>query len=76
MRIKYRFDGHDFEYEIETKEYVNAVYKILREETKDSLIDIIMCSDMCCLDLRDMLEDELKAYFENKAYREYLEGCD
>lgn len=74
MRINYRFDGYDYEYEVDNKDYVNTVYKLLKQETKESLIEIIMCSDMCQLDLSDMLADELKAYFEDKAYKEYLDG--
>lgn len=71
MRINYRFDGESFDYEVEHEDYSNAIYKLLKQETKESLIDIILSADMCVLDLRDMLEDELKAYFEDVAYKEY-----
>ena len=73
MTINYKFDGECFEYEIGNEEYQKAIHKILKEETKESLIDIIISSDMCQLDLSDMLEDELKCYFENKAYKEFLD---
>ena len=73
MIINYKFDGDFFDYEIEYEEYQKALYKLLREETKESLIDIIISSDMCQMNLSDMLEDELKCYFEDKAYKEYLD---
>ena len=73
MAIKYRVDGEYFEYEIDNEEYQRAIHKILKEETKESLIDIIISSDMCQLDLSDMLEDELRCYFEDRAYKEYLD---
>jgi hypothetical protein len=76
MTINYRFDGEFFDYEIEYDTYLLALYKILREESKESLIDIITDADGCVLNLKEMFEEELKNYFEDKAYKEYLEGCE
>lgn len=74
MIINYKFDGEFFDYKIEDSEYDKAILKILNGESKESLIEILMDADFCSINLFSMYKDELKDYFEDKAYKEYLDG--
>lgn len=73
MIINYKFDGEYFDYEIEYESYESALYKILSGLGKASLVDFIIESDNCVVDLKDYFYEELKDYFEEYAYREYLD---
>lgn len=73
MIIYYSFDGNHFEYEIEYERCESALYKILSELDKSSLVDFIIESDNCVIDLKDYFYEELKDYFKEYARREYLD---
>lgn len=73
MIISYNFDGNHFEYKIEYERCESALYKILSGLGKVSLVDFIIESDNCVLDLKDSFYEELKDYFEEYAHREYLD---
>ena len=73
MIINYVFNEESFDYEVSNTSYSKAVTSILKEQSKDFLIEIILCADMCCLDLGEYLEEELKEYFRDKAYKEYYD---
>lgn len=73
MIINYRFDGESFDYEVEYERCESAVYKILSGLDKASLVNFIIESDNCVVDLKDYFYEELKDYFEEYAHREYLD---
>lgn len=73
MIISYNFDGNQFDYQIDYERVNSALYKILSESDKTSLVDFMLESDNCVLDLKDSFYEELKDYFKEYAHREYLD---
>lgn len=71
MRINYRFDGEFFDYEIDNEQYQKALISILMKESKESLVEMILCFDGFKVDLEDYFSEELKDHFEEKAYKKY-----
>ena len=71
MIINYNFDGNYYDYEV--KGFYKAVSKILLDKSKEALADIIMCANLSVIDLKELLEEELKEYYEEYAYKEYKE---
>lgn len=74
MIIKYKFNGNLFDYEVEHDRYLVAMFNILLKEEKENLIKRILDFDGCVVNLYDDYEEELKEYFGEMAYKEYLEG--
>lgn len=73
MIISYKFDGKLFSYDVFQEDYEKAIKKILLEQSKEDLVNLIMFADMCYLDLEKELAEELREHFEDIAYREYLD---
>ena len=76
MTINYSFNDNYFDYEVEYDRYLVALHNILLKEDKESLIEIIINSDACIVNLEEDYKEELKEYFREMAYKEYLDGRD
>ena len=72
MVINYKFDGDFFDYEIEYIQYQKALIHLLLKEQKETLVEKLVSADGCVIDLETDYNEELKAYFEESAYKEYL----
>lgn len=76
MRLNFNFDGYDYDYEVDAKQYIKALRHILGQQSKEMLIEVIISTDMCCIDLSDEFGEELKDYFRDRAYKEFISGRD
>lgn len=72
MVINYKFDESFFDYEIEYTQYQKALIHLLLQESKESLVEKLVSADGCVIDLETDYGEELKAHFEESAYKEYL----
>jgi hypothetical protein len=70
MTINYMFNGDSFDYEINL---FKAMEKILNKFSKEELIEFILDSHGCNVDLKVSFMEELKEHFEEEAYKEYLD---
>lgn len=66
MTINYNFYGEFFDYEVEYEELEKAI-KFLSEEYDSGI------SNMDYFEVKYKYNEELKDYFEEKAYKEYLD---
>lgn len=74
MTINYRFDGECFDYEVYHDRYLVALFNIMLNEDKEDLINMLINADGCVVNLEEDYEEELKEYFREMAYKEYLDG--
>ena len=73
MKITYVIDGHFYDYEIDYEDYLKALTKILDENSKEELIQLILDFDNCSVDLSESYADELESYFREEAEKRYME---
>lgn len=66
MEINYMFKGESFNYEVDYEDLEKAV-DFLSEQYDEDI------KDMEYFELKDNYLEELKDYFEKKAYKEYLD---
>ena len=66
MEINYMFKGESFIYEVDYEDLEKAV-NFLSEQYDEDI------KDMEYFELKDNYLEELKDYFEKKAYKEYLD---
>lgn len=71
MTLNYRFHGDYFDYRVEYDRYLVALHNILNQETKESLITLLINSDHCVLGLKEDFKEELYDYFKEEAYKIY-----
>jgi hypothetical protein len=73
MIFIYDFEGETFEYHVDVSEVLHVLKNvILKEKSKEELIDIIMNIDG---DVEEYFMDELSEYFEEDAIYAFEEAC-
>lgn len=73
MTITYSFDEGDYDYEVNYDEILNALTDIMSRWTKEDVVSYIVNCDQCVINLTTDFEEELKDYFEDTAYKEFME---
>lgn len=73
MIINYVFDDTRYDFEIDYSEMIQAVGEILENWNSVDLINYILDTDQCKIDLEKEFKDELKEHFEPVAREEYEE---
>lgn len=73
MTINYRFDGEYFDYDVEYEESEKALFKILTELVGEEVANLMIIENECSNELEKEYMEELKDYFEEVAYKEYLD---
>lgn len=74
MTINYKIDGEFFDYEVEYEESEKALLKILTGLVGEEVATLMIIENECSNELEKEYIEELKDYFEDKAYKEYLDG--
>jgi hypothetical protein len=73
MTMHYVIGGSNYDYEIEYEDYLKAITHILRANSKEELIEIILNFDECSVDLFKEFKEEIREYFRADAEKQYME---
>lgn len=77
MIIMYDFQAEDYEYEVSYEELRSAGIKMFAEnyDLPEEKVKQLFADDWIDIErIKEDFEDELYAYFEDEAYKEYLDG--
>lgn len=73
MTIHYVINGSNYDYELEYEDYLKGLTHILRANTKEELIEIILNFDNCTVDLFRDFKEEIREYFRADAEKQFME---
>ena len=73
MTIHYVIGGSNYDYELEYEDLLKGLTHILRSNSKEELIEIILNYDNCSVQLFRDFGDEIREYFRSDAEKQYME---
>lgn len=74
ITLRYKFEGEDFDYNVDRFDIEKRLYEYLRDEwTQEELIEYIIDNDGCQLDYAVDFLEEIHDMFEDEAEEFYYE---